>query len=61
LKSYSASIFDRWGRKVFESVDVKQSWDGKNADDGTFYYVIKAESNAGKLFDEKGYLLRIGK
>jgi len=61
LKSYSAAIFDRWGRKVFESVDVKQSWDGKNADDGTFYYVIKAESNAGKLFDEKGYLLRIGK
>lgn len=61
LKTYSASIFDRWGRKVFESTDVTQSWDGKNVDDGTFYYVIKAESNAGKLFDEKGYLLRVGK
>ncbi|MES2138698.1 MAG: gliding motility-associated C-terminal domain-containing protein [Bacteroidota bacterium] len=61
LKTYSVSIFDRWGKKVYESTDVKQNWDGKNVDDGTFYYVIKAESNAGKLFDEKGYLLRIGK
>ncbi len=60
LKSYSATIFDRWGIKVFESNDVTQSWDGKNSDDGTYYYIIKAESSAGKLFDEKGYLLRMG-
>lgn len=61
LKTYSATIFDRWGGKVYESNDVKQSWDGKNADDGTYYYVIKAESFAGKSFDEKGFLLRVAK
>jgi len=61
LRTYSLAIFDRWGRKVYESNDVKQSWDGKNVNDGTYYYVIKAESVNGKQFDEKGYLLRVGK
>lgn len=61
LKSYSASIFDRWGKKVFETNDVLNSWDGKSADDGTYYYIIKAESVGGKIFDEKGFLQRLAK
>jgi gliding motility-associated-like protein len=60
MKTYSVSIFDRWGKKVYESSDIKESWNGKNGDDGTYYYMIKAESLNGKKFDEKGYLLRLG-
>ncbi len=61
LKSYSLTIFDRWGKKVFESDNVLKSWDGKNENDGTYYYLIKAESVGGKQFDEKGFVQRIGK
>ncbi len=61
IKTYSVVIYNRWGRKVFESNDIKQSWDGKNVNDGTYFYLIKAESINGKQFDEKGYLQRIGK
>jgi hypothetical protein len=54
---------------IYQTIDKPQktaltsdlSWDGKNVNDGTYYYVIKAESSARKLFDEKGYLLRMGK
>ena len=61
LKTYSLTIFDRWGKKVFESNDIKQSWEGKKDDDGTYYYLIKAESVAGKQFDEKGFVQLIGR
>ncbi len=61
MVTYSATIYDRWGKKVFESTDIKQSWDGKGADDGTYYYIITAESINGKQFDERGYLLLLSK
>ena len=61
IKTFSASIFDRWGREVFRTIDIKESWDGKDADDGTYYYIIKAESIIGKQFDEKGFFLRLEK
>ena len=28
--SFSLQIFDRWGNKVFETFDMKTSWNGKN-------------------------------
>jgi gliding motility-associated-like protein len=61
VKSYSIEIFDRWGKKMFQSTDVKQSWDGKGVDDGTYYYIIKAELLTGKQINEKGFLERLGK
>jgi gliding motility-associated-like protein len=61
IKVYSATIYDRWGLKVYESNDISQSWDGKNVEDGTYYYIIKAESASGKQYNEKGYVLRIAK
>ena len=37
-------IFDRWGKKVFETANYKNndpsnSWDGANVDGGTFFYI----------------------
>ena len=61
IKIYSAVIYNRWGIKVFESTDITKPWDGKNVEDGTYYYVITAESAAGKMFDEKGFVERISK
>lgn len=29
LKSYSMSIYDRWGNKIFETYDITNPWDGR--------------------------------
>lgn len=46
LKTYSITIFNRWGIVVYKSTDPSQGWDGKIggkvAAMGTYYYVIEA-------------------
>lgn len=43
---YSWTIFNRWGRKVFESTDQSKTWDGTNMfnsnelEDGLYYYEL---------------------
>lgn len=59
FNSYSIVIYNRWGKKVFESDNVTQSWDGKNVEDGVYYYIIKADAMSGKHYDEKGYVQRL--
>ncbi|MBL0048552.1 MAG: gliding motility-associated C-terminal domain-containing protein [Bacteroidetes bacterium] len=54
IESFSGVIFDRWGKKVFEWSDPNKGWDGKNAKDGVYYYVIKATGVDGHQYDEKG-------
>jgi gliding motility-associated-like protein len=34
-------IFNRWGQRVFESSDYRNTWNGDNLPDGTYFYVIK--------------------
>jgi len=47
LQEYQIKIFNRWGELVFESTDVKYSWNGKvknsgnDCPEGTYFYVIK--------------------
>jgi len=33
-------VFNRWGKKVFESTDYKNDWDGENASDGVYYFIL---------------------
>lgn len=46
IRDYQIKIFDRWGRKVFETDDQKEYWDGTIegtlVPEGTYYYVIEA-------------------
>ena len=35
------TIFDRWGKKVFESNNYNNEWKGDGVSDGTFFYVIE--------------------
>ncbi len=60
LVSYNIQIFDRWGKKIFESSDVNSPWDGKNVMDGTYYYLIEAKGVDKKEYNKKGFLQRIG-
>ena len=47
IKDFKMYIFNRWGELVFESTDVKYSWNGKvknsgnDCPEGTYFYVIK--------------------
>ncbi len=45
LKNIKATVFNRYGNKVFESVDYKNAWDGRYKGnplpDGTYYAVLE--------------------
>lgn len=36
----SVTIFDRWGKKVYENPNYNNEWRGEGVSDGTFFYVI---------------------
>lgn len=36
----SVIIYNRWGKKVYESSDYQNNWNGGNYSDGTYYYVL---------------------
>ncbi len=47
-------IFNRLGRKVFESYDYKNDWDGGGLPDGTYFYVLKCQGYKDKNVVYKG-------
>jgi gliding motility-associated-like protein len=60
LVSAKAQVFNRYGAKVFESNDYKNTWngtyEGKPLPDGTYYYVISYKLVNGRLVYLKGNL-----
>ncbi|HEX8515079.1 MAG TPA: gliding motility-associated C-terminal domain-containing protein [Bacteroidia bacterium] len=56
LVSYSISIFNRWGHKVFESTDQDQGWNGSGSSDGTYFYILKAKTRNETEYDKQGYI-----
>jgi gliding motility-associated-like protein len=54
-RDFSITIFDRWGRLVFETQDPYQPWDGDEQPSGTYYYLIRYR-NGGQ---EQGYVTLI--
>ena len=60
IKTFWIEIYNRWGKKEFESSDITKSWDGKKVSDGTYFYIIRAESINGKKFDQKGFVQLLG-
>ncbi len=54
LNTFHMSIFDRWGKKVFESFDANADWDGYDAnrvpsDNGVYVYTIEYRSTATNI------------
>ena len=37
------TIFNRWGRIVYQSSDYQNDWDGGGLSDGTYFYVLKCK------------------
>jgi gliding motility-associated-like protein len=58
LQKATAQVFNRYGAKVFESNDYKNTWDGtykgKGLPDGTYYYVISYKLVNGRTEFLKG-------
>ncbi|MES2681299.1 MAG: gliding motility-associated C-terminal domain-containing protein [Bacteroidota bacterium] len=61
LSEISALIFDRWGNKIYELTTEKGNiaWDGKSntgkeAPDGTYFYIITAKGKDGQNYETKG-------
>jgi gliding motility-associated-like protein len=61
LKSYSCTIFNRWGNQVFNSDEVSRSWDGKyngcESPEGVYYYIIEANGLDGKQYRQSGFVM----
>jgi gliding motility-associated-like protein len=60
ISKFSIVIYNRWGSVVFKSEDINNSWDGNNVTDGTYFYIIHAESINGKEYNPKGFVQRLG-
>jgi gliding motility-associated-like protein len=41
----NASIFNRWGVKVFETKDRRINWNGNNVTDGVYFYEVKYQKS----------------
>ena len=53
---YRVTVFDRWGTRVFETNSDTQGWDGKNATDDVFIYLIEYKNARGEYIQIKGHL-----
>jgi gliding motility-associated-like protein len=47
-------IFNRWGRKVYQSTNYQNNWNGGNLPDGTYFYVLKCKGYKDKSVVYKG-------
>lgn len=59
IVEFSGIIFNRWGRKIFTWTNPAKGWDGKiggkDAAEGTYYYVIKGKGADNVKYKLKGY------
>ena len=58
IETFSFSIYDRWGEKVFTTDKQTTCWDGtykrKPMNTAEFVYYLKATLTNGKLINQKG-------
>ena len=53
-------IFNRWGKKIYESANEPVEWDGTNMNDGkkvsdgTYFYILKGMTYDQRIFDDHG-------
>ncbi len=58
ISEFEISIYDQWGRRVYQSDDITKGWDGTFHGDlasmGTYFYVIKAKGTDDYEYVIKG-------
>ncbi len=62
-EGYSMIVLNRWGEKIFETIDITEGWDGNIngglAPQGVYPYIIKMMSSNGSPLERKGTVLLI--
>ena len=48
----SIVIFNRWGKKIYESSNYQNDWDGEGHSDGVYYYILNINYGSGSSGDE---------
>lgn len=61
IEEYTIEIYDRWGLRVFETTAPRIDWDGRtnagsNASPGTYFYILYARTQSGKVYDTRGHI-----
>ncbi len=65
LKGYELSIYDRWGKRIFQTTNPDKHWDGRfengdKAEQGTYLYKLKARSVIDdEKMDRSGFVMLI--
>lgn len=44
FKTYNFMVFDRWGKKVFETSSYNNRWEANELGEGTYYYLFSCET-----------------
>ena len=61
VKEFSIMIFNRWGEILFQTSDITDSWDGtfdgKEVQEGIYYYSVYGKDYKNEVFQEKGNLM----
>lgn len=52
------SIFNRWGKKVFEQVSYKNDWNGAGLEDGTYFFILEVPLAEPKTYNGHFQLIR---
>ena len=59
-KDIHVLIFNRWGNPIYEMTETSQSWDGtingKDADEGVYFYQYEIEGSSGEKIKGQGYV-----
>ena len=57
IVSFEATVFNRWGKRLFRWNDIAEGWDGNDggneAPDGAYFLRIQARGADGKVYDIK--------
>ncbi|MBI2279137.1 MAG: gliding motility-associated C-terminal domain-containing protein [Bacteroidetes bacterium] len=54
IDELNVEIFNRWGLKLYEITTPKDSWNGGDATDGTYFFMLKAKSVDGEAIEKNG-------
>ena len=61
--TFKMEVFNRWGQLMFSSNDANMTWDGtyqgKEATEGAYYYLVTAEQQDHKVIVKKGTITLI--
>lgn len=52
------TIFNRWGRKIFEQNSYKNNWDGEDYNDGTYFFILELNNKENTVHKGTITLLR---